>query len=201
MDTTLIVNDPAGDWHCDDDSGPGVNPAIEFPSAEAGEYHVWVGVFSPPDVGALAQLSVSEVPEVSLEPEFGSVSLRAGFEPIRIRPVPGGRLGPGRRPGEGCGGYINPLRPDYRFTTRRESFSLRIFVESDVDTTLIVNDPAGDFHCDDDSDLASTRRSNSRAPKPASTTSGSASSRRIAQAPTPTLRLPSVPSLGWRKPA
>ena len=88
--------------------------------------------------------------EISLDPEFGSVSLRAGFEPDpHTVQFP-------------AGGYFN-LRPDYRLSyTPGQFLPLRIFVESDVDTTLIVNDPAGDLHCDDDSGPGVIRRSNNR---------------------------------------
>jgi hypothetical protein len=35
-DTTLLINDPNGEWHCDDDSGRGLNAAItiEAPLAQ-----------------------------------------------------------------------------------------------------------------------------------------------------------------------
>lgn len=45
-DTTLLVLDPAGRWHCSDDAN-GSDPAVTFPNAAAGEYRVWVGSFSP----------------------------------------------------------------------------------------------------------------------------------------------------------
>ena len=152
VDTTLIVNDPAGDWHCDDDSGSDVNPAIQFPSPQAGEYHMWIGVFSQSDIGKPARLNVSELAEFSLEPAYGSAVLRAGFvpDPHTVQ-FPAGGLIPAEGLAAGCGGYINPLRPDYRIRYTPGQFPFRIFVESDVDTTLIVNDPVGDWHCDDDS--------------------------------------------------
>lgn len=43
-DTTLIIRDPSGTWHCDDDS-MARNPAIRFPSPKSGEYSIWVGAF------------------------------------------------------------------------------------------------------------------------------------------------------------
>lgn len=45
-DTTLLVADPAGRWHCSDDAN-GSNPAVTFARAAAGDYVVWVGTFSP----------------------------------------------------------------------------------------------------------------------------------------------------------
>ena len=54
-DTTLLVSDPAGRWHCSDDAN-GSNPAVTFARAAAGTYVVWVGTFSP-DARATATLS------------------------------------------------------------------------------------------------------------------------------------------------
>lgn len=44
-DLTLVVVTPAGDWICNDDSGPANWPALLFQSALRGLYHVWVGTF------------------------------------------------------------------------------------------------------------------------------------------------------------
>jgi hypothetical protein len=56
-DTTILVSDPAGRWHCSDDAN-GSNPAVTFAQAAAGTYVVWVGTFSP-DAAADAQLSAT----------------------------------------------------------------------------------------------------------------------------------------------
>lgn len=45
-DTTLIINDPNGTWHCNDDAGLGVNwrnPMIDFTPGIWGVYDVWIG--------------------------------------------------------------------------------------------------------------------------------------------------------------
>jgi hypothetical protein len=54
-DTTLLVADPDGRWHCSDDAN-GSNPAVTFANAEAGTYVVWVGTFSPQAAGAEGRL-------------------------------------------------------------------------------------------------------------------------------------------------
>ncbi len=46
-DTTLIINDPNGNWFCDDDSGGGTTPLITFVSPLQGRYDIWVGTYSP----------------------------------------------------------------------------------------------------------------------------------------------------------
>lgn len=54
-DTTLLVSDPAGRWHCSDDAR-GSDPAVTFAQAAPGRYVVWVGTFSP-NAAAPATLS------------------------------------------------------------------------------------------------------------------------------------------------
>jgi len=60
-DTTLIINDANGIWHCNDDSD-GLNPSVELPNASPGQYDVWVGSYSQGD-GAAAVLHLTELTE------------------------------------------------------------------------------------------------------------------------------------------
>jgi hypothetical protein len=44
-DTTLMIRSPTGEVQCDDDSGGGFNPMIQFSASVRGAYTVWVGTF------------------------------------------------------------------------------------------------------------------------------------------------------------
>jgi hypothetical protein len=59
-DTTLIVQAPNGNWYCDDDSGPGLNPTITIGNPGSGTYSVWVGSYRQGEY-AQSTLSVSEL--------------------------------------------------------------------------------------------------------------------------------------------
>lgn len=59
-DTTLIVQAPNGQFYCDDDSGPGLNPTITIGNPGSGNYSVWVGSYSQGQY-AQATLSISEI--------------------------------------------------------------------------------------------------------------------------------------------
>ncbi len=62
VDTTLVVIDPDGVVHCNDDSF-GLDPAITIAPAPAGDYAVWVGLYGA-ETGATAQLTVGrDAPE------------------------------------------------------------------------------------------------------------------------------------------
>jgi hypothetical protein len=46
FDSVLLVLDPAGVWHFDDDSGPGSNGRLVFQRARDGTYDIWAGTYS-----------------------------------------------------------------------------------------------------------------------------------------------------------
>lgn len=58
-DTTLIINDPSGNWVCDDDSGGGTNAQVRFNRPQSGTYDIWVGAIGD---GAPATLQITELP-------------------------------------------------------------------------------------------------------------------------------------------
>ena len=45
-DTTLIVNDPSGNFYCFDDSFGTVNPTIDFNNPAGGTYDIWIGSYA-----------------------------------------------------------------------------------------------------------------------------------------------------------
>jgi hypothetical protein len=45
-DTTMIVNDPYGNFYCVDDSFGTVNPTIDFNNPAGGSYDIWVGSYA-----------------------------------------------------------------------------------------------------------------------------------------------------------
>ena len=61
-DTVLLINDPSGAWHYNDDT-TGVHPSITFSRPAGGRYDIWIGTFlhdSPVD----AVLAITEAPFV-----------------------------------------------------------------------------------------------------------------------------------------
>ena len=43
-DTVLLINDPSGAWHYNDDT-TGMHPAITFSRPASGRYDIWIGTF------------------------------------------------------------------------------------------------------------------------------------------------------------
>jgi hypothetical protein len=84
-------------------------------------------------------------------PNFGTVNLRTGFtpDPRMVSVVSGGNIA-ASRVGNGCAGFISG-NPDARLVfTTNGNLPLIISVDSNADTTLVVNGPDGRFRCDDD---------------------------------------------------
>ncbi|MEM1285496.1 MAG: serine protease [Pseudomonadota bacterium] len=59
-DTTLLINQPDGQWFCNDDRVEGdLNPEIVFDRPLTGQYDIWVGTYESPD-------ALQDFPEVTL---------------------------------------------------------------------------------------------------------------------------------------
>ncbi|MCA1789306.1 MAG: hypothetical protein LC667_05440 [Thioalkalivibrio sp.] len=168
-DVTLLVSDPAGEWHCSDD-WEGTDPMIRFSGARSGNYHVWVGTFasgSPQDAtlhfteidpsGASTALS-SGMPDISAVPVYETIDLASGFTPDPLsRSLQAGGSDPNPVSGAGCAGYLNLDAPDYDLNYTAGTLPLYIYAESDADLTLVVNDADGNWHCSDDVDGTNPR--------------------------------------------
>lgn len=89
---------------------------------------------------------------VSLDPNFGTVGLVAGFtpDPYTVQIVSGGTIDAGSQIGGECRGMITDA-PDFRLEYQPGGFELFLSAVSSGDTTLVVNAPDGSWHCDDDS--------------------------------------------------
>lgn len=88
--------------------------------------------------------------DASLTPNFGTATLRAGFEPdphvVNLRA--GGDQDAARI--NGCAGMVSRA-PDYRVNyTPASGLALTFRVSSSADTTLVINGPDGRWSCNDD---------------------------------------------------
>ncbi|MBS0385573.1 MAG: peptidase S1 [Proteobacteria bacterium] len=103
---------------------------------------------------AAAPASAQDRPDPSLQPSYGATDLVSGFEPDPFTTSldAGGDYDASQLGVSGCVGFI-ARPPDYRinWTAGRTKLPLVFSVESDADTTLVVNDAQGHWLCDDDS--------------------------------------------------
>ena len=96
-------------------------------------------------------LGQETAPHVGAEPSFGEAALEGGFTPDpHLAVVEAGGPDSALSWNAGCSGYLNFARPDYRLRYTPGDYVLTIAVEGSVDTTLAVNGPNGDWHCNDD---------------------------------------------------
>lgn len=164
-DTTIAVRAPDGSWSCDDDGAGNLNPVVSWASPRSGRYQIWVGRFGVEGETAPAVLNISEIgagqtsgptgdgPDFTLDPAYGMIELVSGFEPDphRVSIAAGGEIDASAIGAPGCLGWI-ARAPDYRvnWTAGDGQLPLIFSVQSDADTTLVINDANGNWVCDDD---------------------------------------------------
>ncbi len=90
--------------------------------------------------------------DASLPPNYGTVDLVSGFlpDPELLELSAGGDIYVGQIDFENCG-YVSEA-PDYRLNYEAGFSGLGIYVNADVDTTLIISSPDGRMFCNDDND-------------------------------------------------
>lgn len=180
-DITLAVTTPRGGWVCDDDSLGNLNPQLTFNNPTSGVYNIWVGTFAegsqsrarleiselPFDsgddggdegstgnsspLGAMSESGLSTALDFSADALRGTYSLNAGFtpDPRRYTVTAGGSVRVNNFDGR-CAGFVSRA-PDIRVNYTAGNLPLVFRTRSGGDTTLIVNDGAGNWYCDDDS--------------------------------------------------
>jgi hypothetical protein len=165
MDAIIMVNAPDGSWHCNDDApSQGLNPGLQFSSPQSGLYNIWVGALAPgagyepamlhiSEIGYSSENQFSRAPNRNLPPHAGTISVSSGFnnDPRTIEVLAGGELSGSRHTSDNCWGQISEAPDAWVDYDAGNAFDLYLSMESDADTTLIVQAPNGDWHCDDDS--------------------------------------------------
>lgn len=90
--------------------------------------------------------------DVSRAPNYGARTIAPGFtpDPIQVQVTSGGNLNvAAMNLAPGCTGFAT-ASPDFNFTLSANDSFLRVFVEANDDTTLIINKPDGSWVCADD---------------------------------------------------
>ncbi|GKW50308.1 hypothetical protein [Halomonas sp. NCCP-2165] len=115
--------------------------------------NAWMGAL----VGAglmLAGVSGAQANDLNWQatPTYGSISLSSGFmpDPQQVNLSAGGSTQVTSSLGSGCAGYVHGGAPDVDLYYDAGSLPLHIYVESQTDTTLVINAPDGRWYCNDD---------------------------------------------------
>jgi hypothetical protein len=162
-DLVMAARGPDGLWLCNDDSF-GLNPAVEFHDAMAGDYHVFVGAYSQGATGEFdlygalgqpewegAQAASGGALDPAAEPAVGTVEFgpQTRIDPRIIFDVQASN-DEAFGMGDGCAGFITPSRPDVVVSAEAELPQLMIYMVSEADGTILVVAPDGQIHCNDD---------------------------------------------------
>ncbi len=103
---------------------------------------------------ALQAANTARAQNLDAEPLFVSTSLETGFSstPYALAVSPGGEDELSGL-GDDCYGYIRFAQPDFVLSYQAGDNALGVFALSDLDITIAINDPAGNWHCNDDSPI------------------------------------------------
>lgn len=163
VDTTLVVQLPSGEYRCNDDSN-GFNPMVQG-AVGAGQTKVWVGSYSQGQSGtatvAFSEISggssvgsqngSAQVDTSGTNSNFGTETFGANFaqDPRILRGSSGGSVD-ASQVNSACRGHVATV-PDH-ILQLGAAMNLRLAVNAEQDTTLMVRTADGTFHCDDDSE-------------------------------------------------
>jgi hypothetical protein len=164
-DTTMGVLGPDGEFRCDDDgAGQGMNAGLSYRGAAAGAYKVWVGSFDNRNFNT--RLVVSRAPAFSqpigqpnaravlAEPDVLALGPNFAPSPVRLDVMSGygvflGDAGVYGQQVAECPGNIGDVPSALIDWSGGGYLALR--AESDADMVMLVVDPSGAVHCNDDS--------------------------------------------------
>jgi hypothetical protein len=106
-------------------------------------------------VAALAACALAALPaaaqDINADPNYGTINLTSGFtpDPQVISLQSGGQIN-AERVSSSCRGFISGA-PDVRLVfSAGNTLPLIVSVNSNADTTLVINAPDGSWYCDDD---------------------------------------------------
>lgn len=98
----------------------------------------------------LGPLGTAAAIDWQAQPTYGTITLKSGFRPDpHTLPLTSGGLNDASILGSPCAGFI-ATAPDYDLNYAGGQYKLSISAESTSDTTLVVYDAAGVWHCNDD---------------------------------------------------
>ncbi|MCB1410839.1 MAG: hypothetical protein KDK22_15635, partial [Rhodobacteraceae bacterium] len=165
-DTVLLVRGPNGQWSYNDDTN-GVNPAIRLSHAATGAYDIWVGTFGAQTCGATFTAETfggqiipqpPQPPQPAACPDPGQNGLMLTYSSQQLTTAQshgvtaGGPLDLGA-----CGSVPGHGRivqgPDFtlNLTHNAPGRDLRLGVDGQCDTVLLVRGPNGQWSYNDDS--------------------------------------------------
>ena len=153
-DTVLLVNNPANEWYFDDDTN-GLQPEMFLNHSKNGYYDIWVGTID--EANCIAEVVLESFNETASvcpnQMDMGteySISHDDIYAAKYFDVTAGGELNLSECPNVPGHGYIIES-PDYSIEYDAKSGqSIKIGVNADCDTVLLVNNPENEWYFDDD---------------------------------------------------
>jgi len=155
-DTVLLVNDASANWHFNDDSD-GLDPMVRLPAGPDGIYDIWVGTYGPATCRAELLITTQApgrapaCPDPALTGALQRQTL-AGLRTGLALQVAAGGSAQLRDCGHGTGHADDLPQVTLELSDTAPGARLDMAVTASCDTVLLVHDPAGGWHFNDDTD-------------------------------------------------
>ena len=159
VDLTIAVHGPDGTVLCNDDS-VGLDPAVSFTNAQAGDYHVFVGAYSQGRQGQFNLFASQGGPAFSDARLDLSAAPRVGQVVFDTQTRGGRLLGAGPvvatdplellQTGGYCAGHGALDAPDMVVTLEEQQSLLSFYAMSQTDLVIAARSPDGLWLCNDD---------------------------------------------------
>ena len=153
-DTILLVNTPADEWYWDDDTN-GLQPEMVFTHTTNGIYDIWVGTVDASTCDAEIRLESFNSSEPVCPDQMGmgseyNINHADIYSAKYFDVTAGGDLNLANCPDVPGVGYIIE-NPDFSINyNAKSSQSIKINVNAECDTILLVNTPTNEWYWDDD---------------------------------------------------
>ena len=151
-DTVLLLHTAEGEWLYNDDF-EGLNAGFYFENPVSGTYQIWIGSYNNNSIEAVLEISESYIPYAERQPDVSAApGEKLEFVPGRGQTLERNiSLNTPIRLSDIGSGFVNE-RPHIGLTTPESQNSLLISAFSELDTTLLVYTPSGEWLFNDDTE-------------------------------------------------
>jgi serine protease Do len=151
-DTVILIYAPDGEWYYNDDFEE-LNAGVYFEAPQTGEYLIWMGSYENDGIEAMLEISESYSPPSERMPDTsGAAGEQLAFTPGQSEPFTREIVPLVSIELSDIGtGYVAE-QPDFAVDIANANAQLALSVTGEIDTTLLVYTPSGEWLFNDDFD-------------------------------------------------
>lgn len=151
-DTVMLLHTPGGEWLYSDDFDD-LNAGFYFENPESGTYQIWMGSYEDDGIEAMLEISESYTPPSERRPDISAApGEQLEFVPGQSEPMERSiTLNTNIELFDLGSGFVSE-QPQFAVQLPESSSGLSITAISELDSTLLVHTPSGEWLFNDDTD-------------------------------------------------